>query len=270
MPGATSLLQNPGSPYTPQQAVNTVKQGYNSGLSSLQTGYNSALASAGNALTASQNTTSGENMQLGNTLQQQQSGISQNLANRGLGNTTVAATAAQAPMQAYNTAMANVANQGAIRTMSADQNIAGLQAQSGQAYANNQQQGGQAQGNIMNQYAMQNQQNQMNLYNQSLANAQANSNGAAMGLANGVSQMNAPSPQMNSQGNGFFGGQQYLGQGQAGSTAGSMLTADSPMIGFGQSDPNAAPAANSQNAAYQAQIAQMAQQPSDDDDDDED
>lgn len=219
MIGATSTLAQPVSPFTPQQAVNTVKQGYAGGLSSLQTGYNNALASAGNALQASQDTTSGQQMQLNNTLNDQQQQIGQGLTNRGLGNTTVAATAAQAPMQAYNTAMANVANQGAIRTMSADQNIAGLQAQGGQAMASNMQQGGQAQASLMNPYAQGQYQNQLSLYNQSLGNAQANSNAANMGLTNGIAQQNAmgqEQPQMQ------MPQQQTQQQSYGGSAAGSL------------------------------------------------
>lgn len=256
MPGTLPISSQPmpTSPFTPQQATGAVTTGYNQGLQSLQNGYNSALASAGNALTASQNTTSGENMQLGNTLAQQQSGISQNLANRGLGNTTIAATATQAPMQAYNTAMAQVANQGAIRTMGADQNIAGLQAQSGQAYAQNQQGKGNALGGIMNGYGMQGQQNAQNIWNSSQAQQNANNNATQMSLAQGAMGSNAmTNPQMTPQ-------QQYqqmlMGQPQP---------AQVQYGGQGQTMSNT-PYSGDPNIAYQAQLAQMAQQPQSDDD----
>lgn len=185
------------TPFSAQQGVNSVKQGYQNALGSLQQGFGQANTYGQQALQASNNTTSGEQMQLGNTLAQQQSSIGQNLTNRGLGNTTVAATATQAPMEAYNTAMANVANQGAIRQMGAYNNLAGLSAQGGQAFAQNQSQGGQAAGNMMNQYALgaQQQQNQQNsqVWNGAQGQQNANNNAYQMSMANAFQHINDPS-----------------------------------------------------------------------------
>lgn len=118
MPG-----QNPGNPQ--QATLSPAMQGYNGALSSLQ-----------NSLNASNNTTSGAQMQLGQQLQQNQGQVSQNLVNRGLGNSTVAQTMQQAPLQTYNQGMANVANQGAERQMQAYGSLANMQAQGGQSLSN--------------------------------------------------------------------------------------------------------------------------------------
>lgn len=126
-PNGAPQLATPTMNYgNPQQAALTpAAQGYNGALSSLQ-----------NSLNASNNTTSGAQMQLGQQLQQNQGQVAQNLTNRGLGNTTVAQTMQQAPLQTYNQGMANVANQGAERQMSAYGSLANMQAQGGQGLAN--------------------------------------------------------------------------------------------------------------------------------------
>jgi hypothetical protein len=95
-------------------------------------GYNNAMAQLQNSLNASKNTTSSQQMQLGQQLQNNQSQIGQSLTNRGLGNTTVANTMQQAPLQTYNMGMAQVGNQDALRQMSAYNNLAQMSAQGGQ------------------------------------------------------------------------------------------------------------------------------------------
>lgn len=105
-----------GGPGGAQQA-----QGYNYGLQNLQ-----------QALNASNNTTSGQMMQLQQQLGQNQGSIQQNLASRGLGNSSVGATLGQAPLQTYNLAASQVQNQGALRQMQAYQNLAQGAMQGGQ------------------------------------------------------------------------------------------------------------------------------------------
>lgn len=98
-------------------------------------GYNAALQQLGNSLNASNNTTAGQQMQLGNQLQQQQGNLQQSLMSRGLGNTTAALSMQQAPIQSYNLGMAQVGDLNAMRQMSAYQNLAGMYAQGGQQIA---------------------------------------------------------------------------------------------------------------------------------------
>ena len=130
VPGAGATGFNPSNPYAPGaykpgQAVGVAQQGYNQALASLQ-----------NSLNASNNTTSGQMMQAGQQLQQQQGQVAQNLTNRGLGNTTVAQTMQQAPLQTYNQNVNNIQNAGAERQMGAYDQLAGQQAQGGQQLAN--------------------------------------------------------------------------------------------------------------------------------------
>lgn len=87
------------------------------GGGAMTAGYNNAMQNLNKSLAASQQTTSAQQMQLGQQLQQNQGQVQQSLANRGLGNTTVANTMQQAPMQTYNQGMAQVQNQGAMRSM---------------------------------------------------------------------------------------------------------------------------------------------------------
>ena len=96
-------------------------------------GYNYAMKQLGNSLDASKNTTQAGQMQLQNQLQQNQSGIQQNLTNRGLGNTTVSNTMQQLPMQTYNLGMAQLSDLGNMRQMGAYQNLANAAMQGGNA-----------------------------------------------------------------------------------------------------------------------------------------
>jgi hypothetical protein len=107
-----------------------------SAMGSLTGGYNAALGSENAATAMNAGTTSGQLMGLQQQLQQQTGQINQNLINRGLGNTTVAATAPQAAQQTYNQGVANVQNEQALRQMQIQQQLAGLQAGGGQAQAN--------------------------------------------------------------------------------------------------------------------------------------
>lgn len=98
-------------------------------------GVNAALQQLGNGLNVSNNTTQGQQMALGNQLQQQQGGLQQSLQSRGLGNTSIANTMSQAPIQSYNLGMAQVGDLSAMRQMGAYQNLAGMYAQGGQQIA---------------------------------------------------------------------------------------------------------------------------------------
>lgn len=75
-----------------------------------QAGYGSAISSLNSALQNSNNIYSGAQAQLGQQLQQNQGQVQQNTVNQGLGNSTVAQTMQQAPLQTYNQGMLNLAN----------------------------------------------------------------------------------------------------------------------------------------------------------------
>ena len=98
--GATSpiLGQGFGSP------VGTTQPGTPNG------GYNNAINSLNNALTSANGEYSGAQAGLQSQLAQNQGNVQQNLTNTGLGNSTVAQTMQQAPLQTYNQGMLNLAN----------------------------------------------------------------------------------------------------------------------------------------------------------------
>lgn len=169
------MMQMPAPSYTPGQGLAKIQQGYQGAMGNLQ-----------NAAKLSQNTTSGQIGQLNQQLGQQQANIGQNLTNRGLGNTTVSATAMQAPMQNYNNALNQIQNTGAERQMGVQQQMAGMQAQ-----------GGQAQANLMNPYAQTGVAQQMQQYNGQQQQQQANAQAYQQSLANVFQQVN------NSQGQGM-------------------------------------------------------------------
>lgn len=102
-------------------------------------GTNYGLQQLQNAANISANTTSGQQMQLGQQLQQNQANVAQNLTNRGLGNTTVSQTMAQAPLQTYNLGTAQLQNIGALRQMGAYGNLANAAMQGGNAISQMQQ-----------------------------------------------------------------------------------------------------------------------------------
>ena len=103
------------------------------GTQPAQAGYNAALQNLNQSLNLSNQTTSGEQAQLQQQLQQNQGKVQQGLVNKGLGNTTVAETMQQAPLQTYNLANLNVQNQGAERGMQAYNQLAGAEMQGGNA-----------------------------------------------------------------------------------------------------------------------------------------
>ena len=94
-------------------------------------GYNYGLQNLQKSLGVSNQTTQAQQMQLGQQLQQNQAGVQQNMASRGLGNTTVAATMGQAPLQTYNLGMAQVGDLSAQRQMGAYNNLAQAAMQGG-------------------------------------------------------------------------------------------------------------------------------------------
>lgn len=100
-------------------------QGVNSGLQYLQ-----------QAANLSGQTTNAQQQQLGHQLQNNQANVQQNLTNRGLGNTTVSQTMAQAPLQTYNTGMAQVGDLNAQRQMGAYGNLANAAMQGGTGITN--------------------------------------------------------------------------------------------------------------------------------------
>lgn len=129
MPGATA----------PGAQMAGLGTGGVSGMGAVTGGYQAAQQNLMNSLNASNNTTSSQQMQLGQQLQQNQGNVQQMMTNRGLGNTTIAGTMSQVPLNTYNMGMAQVQNQGALRQMAAYNNLAQLQAQGGQAVSQMQQ-----------------------------------------------------------------------------------------------------------------------------------
>lgn len=124
MPGPMTLPPPP-KPATTQFNANTPGGG------AQLSGINSGLQNLQNALKLSGNTTQAGQMQLGQQLQQNQAGIAQNMASRGLGNSSISQTMAQAPLQTYNLGMAQLGDLGAMRGMSAFGNLANAQMQGG-------------------------------------------------------------------------------------------------------------------------------------------
>lgn len=89
----------PDVPFSPQAVVAPAQQGYNASLGSLQ-----------KSLKATSGVDQAAMLQAGQQLQQNQGRVQQGLINSGLGNTTVAQTMQQAPLQTYNQATANIQN----------------------------------------------------------------------------------------------------------------------------------------------------------------
>lgn len=127
-------------------------------------GTNFAMQNLNKALQASNNTTQFQQDQLQQQLQNNQANVAQNLTNRGLGNTTISQTMAQAPLQTYNMGMAQVGDLNAMRQMQAYGNLANAAMQGGNAIT------GTAQPYAQTQYANQLSQAQqlMNLRNASM------------------------------------------------------------------------------------------------------
>jgi hypothetical protein len=96
-------------------------------------GVNSGLQYLNKAAQLSGQTTQAQQQQLGTQLQQNQANVAQNMTNKGLGNTSISQTMAQAPLQSYNLGMAQVGDLGAQRQMQAYGNLANASAQGGSA-----------------------------------------------------------------------------------------------------------------------------------------
>lgn len=161
MPGAIA----PPSPQMSSQGLGGV-----SGLGAAQSGYGAAQQNLAKSLQASGNTTSSQEMQLGQQLQQNQGNVQQSLANRGLGNTTISNTMQQVPQQTYNMGMAQVQNQGALRQMQGYQNLANTQLQGGMGLSQMQQP--YAQQNAINQQVQAHQPGPQSAFNQANAGNQ--------------------------------------------------------------------------------------------------
>lgn len=123
----------PGPMMNPPGQAMSVGNGTAGGM--VQGGYGAAMGSLNNALQANNNTTSSQMGQLGRQLQQNQGNVQQMMTNRGLGNTTVAGTMSQVPLQTYNMGTAQVQNQQQMRAMQLYSQMGNLQAAGGQAAA---------------------------------------------------------------------------------------------------------------------------------------
>lgn len=113
-------------------AAGLVKDPGLGGLPNLAQAAQQAQGSMNQAITASNNTTSGAMMGLGQQLKQQQGQAAQGAVNRGLGNTSVMNAMQQMPMQNYNMGVANVQNQGAERLAQLYSQLAQLKLQGGE------------------------------------------------------------------------------------------------------------------------------------------
>lgn len=102
------------------------------GMQPMMQGYNQALQQLQKSLNLSGQTTQAGQMQLGQQLHQQQGQVQQNLTNRGLGNTTVANSMQQQPMQTYNLGMAQLNDLGNQRQMQGYDALANAAMQGGQ------------------------------------------------------------------------------------------------------------------------------------------
>lgn len=98
-------------------------------------GYNSALGSLQNSLKSIKGSDSSQLMQAQQQLQQNQGKVQQGLINSGLGNTTVAQTLQQAPLQTYNQNVAGINNNMQNQLSKGFENIAGMQGAGGMGIA---------------------------------------------------------------------------------------------------------------------------------------
>jgi len=153
----------------------------------LSQGYNAAMTNLNQALQLSGNTVSGQMKQLRQQYQNQLGLLNQNLINKGLGNTTLSQTMAQAPLRSYNLAANEVQNTSAMRQMQMLQALAGMQSQGGTALSGMMAPYAQSQWMQNQQQSTQNQQNY-------LASLQAAWNAMNMPTGFGFSDR-GPSPQ---------------------------------------------------------------------------
>lgn len=98
-------------------------------------GYNSAIGSLQNSLKSIKGSDSSQLMQAQQQLQQNQGKVQQGLINSGLGNTTVAQTLQQAPLQTFNQNVAGINNNMQNQLSKGFENIAGMQGQGGMGIA---------------------------------------------------------------------------------------------------------------------------------------
>ena len=141
MPAGPTGGSSAQAPMSPAPATNTqggapgLPPGYNPAAQIAQGGYGSAINSLNSALQNSNNIYSGAQAQLGQQLKQNQGQVQQNTINQGLGNSTVAQTMQQAPLQTYNQGMLNLANaQQQANTSQYDQ-LAGMYGNAGSTEA---------------------------------------------------------------------------------------------------------------------------------------
>ena len=151
------------------------------GAGALTGGYGAAISNLANSLQNTQNLYAGQQNQAGQQLQQNQGRVQQGLVNSGLGNTTVAQTMQQAPLQTYNNAMLNLTGAQNQATSQGYGQLAGMQAQGGQATANY------MAPFVQSQYIQNQQQQQAAKQNQ--AQGAAVNNGLWAGPGSGLSQM---------------------------------------------------------------------------------
>lgn len=129
MPAPMMMPKPPAQPGNPGLSFNSNAPGGGAQVA----GFNYGLQNLNKALGASQNTTQAGQMQLQQQLQQNQANVQQNLTNRGLGNTTISQTMAQAPLQTFNLGSAQLNDLSAQRQMQAYGNLAQMAGQGGSA-----------------------------------------------------------------------------------------------------------------------------------------
>lgn len=139
----------PQNPPNDTSAAAPASQAYGASLKNLK----SSLALAGTNQQA-------QTMQAQQQLQQNQGSLQQHLVNSGLGNTTVAGTMAQAPLQTYNAQMAQINDNAVTQKMQGYNQLAGQRQQGGAQLSgllaslqNQNAQNGMQQQQISNQYA---------------------------------------------------------------------------------------------------------------------
>ena len=119
----------------PMLNTGAISGGQNSPAQALAGGYQGALQSLNKSLQSLQGSDSSQLMQAQQGLAQNQGRVQQNLINSGLGNTTVAQTMQQAPLQTYNNQIAGINNNMQKQEASVLGQGAGLQAQGGDQMA---------------------------------------------------------------------------------------------------------------------------------------
>jgi hypothetical protein len=148
-----------GVPTMPAQ-VQTSPGLYGAAQNSIQSGTQNALGNLNSALNANNQAYGGLQNQAQQQYQQNAGAVQQHLAQSGLGNTTVAGTMAQAPMQTLNNSLLNIGGQQQAADANLYSQMAGINQAGGNSLANaqmgtqnfmsNQGNTAQQQGNAMN------------------------------------------------------------------------------------------------------------------------